>query len=75
MKENINRVQKFSKFINENNDFDNKVELFKKEFKDLLLKYNIDIYADSIGEGFTSEIVIDMDDKEIIRITDIYDIK
>jgi len=75
MKEDINRVQKFSKFINENNDFDNKVELFKKEFKDLLLKYNIDIYADSIGEGFTSEIVIDMDDKEIIRITDIYDIK
>lgn len=75
MKEDINRVQKFSKFINENNDFDNKVELFKKEFKDLLLKYNIDIYADSIGEGFTSEIVIDMDDKEIIRVTDIYDIK
>ena len=48
----------------------NKVESFKREFKDLLTRYNVEIFADSIGEGFTSEVVVDMDNKEIMRVVD-----
>jgi uncharacterized protein (UPF0335 family) len=58
------------KFINENTEPVNNVESFKREFKDLLAKYNVEIYADSKGEGFTSEVVVDMDNKEIMRVLD-----
>jgi uncharacterized protein (UPF0335 family) len=70
MRKDIDRVKNFGKFINENTEHVNKVESFKREFKDLLTKYNVEIYADSKGEGFTSEVVVDMDNKEIMRVLD-----
>jgi uncharacterized protein (UPF0335 family) len=70
MRKDIDRVKNFGKFINENTESVNKVESFKREFKDLLAKYNVEIYADSKGEGFTSEVVVDMDNKEIMRVLD-----
>ncbi len=70
MRKDIDRVKNFGKFINENTESVNKVESFKREFKDLLTRYNVEIYADSKGEGFTSEVVVDMDNKEIMRVLD-----
>jgi hypothetical protein len=70
MRKDIDRVKNFGKFINENAEPVNMVESFKREFKDLLTKYNVEIYADSKGEGFTSEVVVDMDNKEIMRVLD-----
>lgn len=70
MRKDIDSVKNFGKFINENTESVNKVESFKREFKDLLAKYNVEIYADSKGEGFTSEVVVDMDNKEIMRVLD-----
>ena len=42
---------------------------FKKELKALLKKYNVDIYVmlDGDTHGVTDSIVIDMDNKEIMR--------
>lgn len=47
----------------------NKAESFKLELKELLTKYNADIYADMCGDthGVTVEIVIDIDNKEVLR--------
>jgi hypothetical protein len=70
MRKDIDKVKNFGKFINENTEPVNKVETFKREFKDLLTRYNVEIYADSKGEGFTSEVVVDMDNKEIMRVLD-----
>ena len=70
IRKDIDRVKKFGKFINENTELINKVESFKKEFKELLAKYNVEIYAHSEGEGFTSEVLVYMDNKEIMRVFD-----
>ena len=70
MRKDIDRVKNFGKFINENTDKNmNSVDSFKKELKELLAKYNAEIWADSEGDGFSSQVVIDIDDKEILRIT------
>jgi len=60
------RVKAANESASENN---NKVDSFKKELKELLAKYNAEIYADSEGDGFSSAVVIDIDDNEILRIT------
>ena len=57
-----------------------KINEFKKELKELLAKYNADIYVELGGDthGVSSEIVIDVDNKEVIRIHNCishYDIK
>lgn len=57
-----------------------KAELFKIELKELLEKYNADIYVDLDGDthGVSSAVVIDIDDKEVLRNHDCishYDIK
>jgi hypothetical protein len=70
MRKDIDRVKNFGKFINEGNESVNKIVSFKTEFRELLAKYNVEIYADSKGEGFTSEVVVDMDNKEIMRVLD-----
>jgi uncharacterized protein (UPF0335 family) len=71
MRKQIDKVKSFGKFLNENNGVVmNKVDSFKTELKELLAKYNVEIYADSKGEGFTSEVVVDMDNKEIMRVLD-----
>ena len=70
MRKDIDRVKNFGKFINEGNESANKIVSFKTEFRELLAKYNVEIYADSKGEGFTSEVVVDMDNKEIMRVLD-----
>lgn len=42
---------------------------FKKELKELLAKYNADIWVDLDGDthGVSSFVVIDVDNKEVIR--------
>ena len=78
---NDNDVKNFSEFINENDKIVvNKSDSFKKELKELLAKYNADIYAEMDGDthGVSVEIVIDIDNNEVIRINDSlsqYDIK
>lgn len=57
-----------------------KANEFKKELKALLEKYNAEIYAQMDGDshGCSTEVVIDIDNKEIIRKYDSlshYDIK
>ena len=57
-----------------------KVNEFKKELKELLAKYNAEIYVDLDGDthGVSSAVVIDIDNKEIMRNSDCishYDIK
>jgi len=57
-----------------------KIDNFKKELKALLEKYNAEIYAQMDGDthGVSCEIVIDVDNKEVIRKYDDlchYDIK
>ena len=47
-----------------------KIESFKKELKELLAKYNVEIYACSDGEGFNNEIIIDIDWLEVFRVKD-----
>ena len=49
--------------MNENN-----TENFKKELKELLAKYNAEIWVDSQGDGFSSQVVIDINDITILRI-------
>lgn len=49
---------------------ENQIAEFKKAFKELLKKYNVEIYAFSQGEGFSSEVIIDLNNKEIIRKND-----
>ena len=65
-------------FLNENND--NKAEQFKKELKELLTKYDADIYAEMDGDthGVSVDVVIDINNKEVLRESDSisqYDIK
>ena len=68
MKKDVDKVKNFDKFLNENNEVvENKTKSFKRELKELLTKYNAEIYSDSEGEGFTREIVIDIDNKEVMR--------
>lgn len=47
-------------------------DLFLIEFKELLKKYNVEIYADADGDthGVSLEIVIDVDNKKIFRYID-----
>lgn len=81
MENNTDKVKNFGEFINENNEIvENKSESFKKELKELLTKYNADIYAQMDGDthGVEVEIIIDIDNKEVIRNYDSisqYDIK
>jgi len=47
----------------------NKLNDFKKELKELLGKYNAEIYVDLDGDthGLYDALVIDIDNKEVIR--------
>lgn len=49
---------------------DDKIKNFKYELRELLKKYNAEIYADTEGDGFSNAVVIDIDDKEIMRSYD-----
>lgn len=59
---------------------EDKINSFKKELKELLEKYNAEIYVELIGDthDVSSDLVVDVDNKEAIRINDClshYDIK
>jgi len=67
-------------YNNNNDTFANKAESFKSELKELLAKYNADIYTMMDGDthGVSVDVVIDIDNKEVIRKNDNisqYDIK
>lgn len=47
-----------------------KIESFKKELKELLAKYTAEIYADSKGDGFTPEVVVEVEGLEVLRVLD-----
>lgn len=46
-----------------------KADAFKNELRDLLKKYNADIYIQLDGDthGVNADLVIDVDNKEVIR--------
>lgn len=69
---NTTNGKQMTKIIENNDASLNKSELFKRELKLLLAKYNADIYADMVGDthGVSVEIVIDIDNKEVIRQND-----
>ena len=48
---------------------DDKIDNFKNDLKDLLKKYNAEIYIDLDGDthGVSCFVVIDVDNKEVIR--------
>lgn len=50
-------------------DANNKIDQFKQELKELLTKYNAEIYADLDGDthGVSVEIVIDINNVEVLR--------
>lgn len=78
MDNGTNKIKNFDVFLNENND--NKAEQFKKELKELLVKYDADIYAEMDGDthGVSVDVVIDINNKEVLRNSDSisqYDIK
>ena len=78
MDNGTNKIKNFDIFLNENND--NKAEQFKKELKELLTKYDADIYAEMDGDthGVSVDVVIDINNKEVLRKSDSisqYDIK
>lgn len=78
MDNGTNKIKNFDVFLNENND--NKAEQFKKELKELLTKYDADIYAEMDGDthGVSVDVVIDINNKEVLRNSDSisqYDIK
>ena len=78
MDNGTNKIKNFDIFLNENND--NKAEQFKKELKELLTKYDADIYAEMDGDthGVSVDVVIDINNKEVLRESDSisqYDIK
>lgn len=78
MDNGTNKIKNFDVFLNENND--NKAEQFKKELKELLTKYDADIYAEMDGDthGVSVDVVIDINNKEVLRKSDSisqYDIK
>lgn len=75
MEKNIDtdRVKNFDKFSNKNDEvIVNKAESFKRELKELLAKYDADIYANLDGDthGVSVDIVIDISNKEVIRSRD-----
>lgn len=49
----------------------NKTE-FKRELKELLKKYNADIYVELDGDthGVSDALIFDIDDKEVMRFND-----
>lgn len=68
IRKQIDNIKNFK--LNENLEIPvNSGEAFKRELKELLTKYDADIYVDLEGDthGVSAMIVIDVNNKEVIR--------